>query len=89
MPNSKEKEDLPGLGPVALSESKVPTPATNRARQIGDSLENLLSGVQKQVWPGGCGKQESDNLDLPSMVFMETGFSNLEPFSMIATFNIC
>jgi len=47
-PRSKEKEDLPGLGPVALSESKVPTPATNRARQIGDSLENLLSGVQKQ-----------------------------------------
>ena len=38
---------------------------------------------------GGCGKQESDNLDLPSMVFMETGFSNLEPFSMIETFNIC
>ena len=77
MPSLKEKEDLPGLAPVALSESKVPTPATNRARQIGDSLENLLSGVQKQVGcvAGGLWKTGNSlalhNLDLPSMVFME------------------
>lgn len=85
MPSSKEKEDLPGLGPVALSESKVPTPATNRARQIGDSLENLLSGVQKQACvAGGCGKQES------GFIFHGLhGNMFFKPISVLSMFLLC
>lgn len=38
-------------GALRSEDSKaVPTPATNRARQIGDSLEHLLSGAQQAWW---------------------------------------
>jgi len=38
-------------GALRSEDSKtVPTPATNRARQIGDSLEHLLSGTQQAWW---------------------------------------
>lgn len=37
-------------GALRSEDSKtVPTPATNRARQIGDSLEHLLSGAQQGI----------------------------------------
>mmetsp|Transcript_38568 Transcript_38568/g.83053 ORF Transcript_38568/g.83053 Transcript_38568/m.83053 type:complete len:293 (+) Transcript_38568:72-950(+) len=51
-PRSKERED-PGMRPAGALRSEdsktVPTPATNRARQIGDSLEHLLSGAQQGI----------------------------------------
>eukprot|EP00435_Cladocopium_sp_Y103_P063304 s895_g24.t2 len=47
-----ERED-PGIRPAGALRSEdskaVPTPATNRARQIGDSLEHLLSGAQQGI----------------------------------------
>ena len=49
----EERED-PALRPAGALRSEdsktVPTPATNRARQIGDSLEHLLSGAQQAWW---------------------------------------